>query len=526
MSNINDFLHTLKGKINSFISGIIEYSDDKVKKPLDDIKFPFIKKRNISASKIKSPTTLKSYLRNYFPEMSTHTFDYLEGLYLPKRNNTFDKSKNIYKEIHLPKNFLGKKTDRKNATFDIKEFSKSNVNNMHKISTINTSKEKVIKNYTEKKVEPKYYKRNDNKMQNIKINYDNLKKSESKNYKKSYIIEKNENYIEKVNDNDNANIDTKKIFMSEIKMTENKELNNNDIHSDIENENINENEKSDEIIVKEKEIDFNIYDSFLSHRNNKYNSFISLNNSRVFNNELVKDNPQSFSLNLSEIKKNDNQKLNFICQKQNEFSYKISNDKNDENQEINFKKDIKEKKSNEEIKIEPKNDILEKKTTVKFLFENKTTDNNKTLNLFNSVNKTNIFTKEKNSSSINQNSLTNKTKDSTLFKENKNGSLFGEKIEKSEKKINLFGAEENSGSFGSNSLFNLNSQNSGTKKDKMNNNEDKGGLFGNLNNSGNNLSLFGNNLNNKNALFGSSDGNKILFGKVENGNSNNKSLFG
>ena len=60
----------------------------------------------------------------------------------------------------------------------------------------------------------------------------------------------------------------------------------------------------------------------------------------------------------------------------------------------------------------------------------------------------------------------------------------------------------------------------------MNNNEDKGGLFGNLNNSGNNISLFGNNLNNKNALFGSSDGNKILFGKVENGNSNNKSLFG
>ena len=57
----------------------------------------------------------------------------------------------------------------------------------------------------------------------------------------------------------------------------------------------------------------------------------------------------------------------------------------------------------------------------------------------------------------------------------------------------------------------------------MNNNEDKGGLFGSLSNSGNNMSLFGNNLNNKNALFGSNDGNKILFGKVEN--DNNKSLF-
>ena len=518
MSNINDFLNTLKGKINSFISGIIEYSDDKNKKPLDDIKFPFIKKRNISASKIKSQTTLKSYLRSYFPEMSTHTFDYLESVYLPKRKNTFDKSKNIYNESNSPKSFLGKKTYRKNAIFDSKEISKSNINNMHKISTINTSKEKIIKNYTGK-FEPKYYKRNENKMNNIKINYDNLRNfSDSKNYKKNYIIEKND-YNEK--DNNNENINTKKIFLSDIKMSENKAIKNIDIHSDIENE--NENEKSDEIITKEKEIDLNIYDSFLSHKNNKFNSFISLNNSRVFNNELVKDYPQSFSLNLSEIKKNDNQKPNFICQKQNEFSYKISNDINDENQEINLNKEIKEEKSNEEIKIEPKNDILEKKTTFKFSFGNKNIDNNKTSNLFNSDNKINIFNKEKNDSSINQNSLTNKTKDSTLFKENKNDSLFGEKIEKSEKKLNLFGAEENSGSFGRNSLFNLNSQTFETKNDIMNNNEEKGGLFGNLNNNGNNMSLFGNNLNNKNALFGSNDGNKILFGKVEIGSSNNKS---
>ena len=518
MSNINDFIHTLKGKINSFISNIIEYSDDKSKNPLDNIKFPFIKKRNISASKIKSKTTLKSYLRSYFPEMSTHTFNYLESVYLPKRNNTFDKSKNIYKESNLSKSFLGKKTYRKNATFDSKDFSKSNVNNMHKISTINTSKEKIIKNYTGK-FEPKYYKRNENKMNNIEFNYDNLKKfSDSKKYKKNYFIEKNDNYNEK--DNNNENINTKKIFLSDIKMSENKEFKNNDIHSDIENEN----EKSEELITKEKEIVLNIYDSFLSHKNNKFNSFISLNNSRVFNNELIKDYPQSFSLNLSEIKKNDNQKPSFICQKQNEFSYKISNDKNDENQEINLNKEIKKEKSNEEIKIESKNDILEKKTTLKFSFGNKTIDNNMISSLFNSDNSTNIFNKEKNDSSINQNSLTNKTKDSTLFKENKNDSLFGEKIEKSEKKLNLFGAED-SGSFGSNSLFNLNSQTFETKNDKMNNNEEKGGLFGNLNNSGNNISLFGNNLNNKNVLFGSNDGNKILFGKVENGSSNNKSLF-
>ena len=89
-------------------------------------------------------------------------------------------------------------------------------------------------------------------------------------------------------------------------MSKNKEIINNNIISENENENVNVNEKSeksDEIILKEKEIDLNIYDSFISHRNNKYNSFISLNNSRVFNNELTQDNLHSFSLNLSEIKK-------------------------------------------------------------------------------------------------------------------------------------------------------------------------------------------------------------------------------
>jgi len=515
MSNINDFLHTLRGKINSFISSIIEYSDDKNKKPLDDIKFPFVKLRNISASKIKSQAAWKSYLRSYFPEKNTHTFDYFENAYLPKRNNTFDKTKIIYKEINLSKSFLGKKTYRKNPTFEIKEFSNANVNNIYKIQTVNTSKEKIIKNYNEK-VEPKYYKRNENKIHNIKINYDNLKKfSESKKYKKDNIIERNDIYNgnENVHDynHDNVNIYNKKIFKSDLKMNENKEIKNNNINSDNENENENINdksEKSDEIIVKEKEIDLNIYDSFVSHKNNKFNSFISLNTSRVFNNELMQDYHQSFSLNLSEIKKNNNQKSNFICQKQNEFSYKVSNDKNDENKEINLNKEIKKEAINEEIKINPINGILEKKETVKSIFEN---------------NNINIFNKEKSDSSINQNSLTNKTKDSTLFKENKNESLFGKKIEKSEKKLNLFGAEENSGIIGNNSLFSFNSQISEVKKDKMKNDESKGGLFGNLNNSGNNISLFGNNLNNKNSLFGSNDGNKNLFGKVENGS--NKSLF-
>ena len=225
MSNISDFLHTLKGKINSFISGIIEYSDDKNKKTLDDIKFPFVKIRNISTSKFKSQKTLKSYLRSYFPKMSSHTFDYLENVYLPKRNNTFDNYKNIYKESHLPKSFLGKKTYRKNGAFESKELSKTSANNIHKISNINVSKEKIIKNYIEK-VEPRYYKRNENKKQNM--NYDNLKKiSEKKNIKKSYIVEKNDNYNENENDDVNVNIDRTKLFNSDIKMSKNKEIINN-----------------------------------------------------------------------------------------------------------------------------------------------------------------------------------------------------------------------------------------------------------------------------------------------------------
>ena len=505
--NPNNFLDIIKGKINSFISSIIEYSDDKNKKPLDDIKFPFIKKRNISTSKIKSQGTFKSWLRNYCPENGTYTFDYS---YLPKRKNTFDKSNIIYKESNFPKNFLGKKTYRKTATFEIGESSKTDLNNIHKISTMNTSKEKIIKNYAEK-IDPKYYKRNENKM-HININYDNFKKyPEIKKYKKNNIVEKNDND----NDNKSINANTKKVFTSEKKISENKEIkNNNNISNYIENENENLNEKSDEIIIKEKEkeVDLNINDSFVSHRNNKYNSFISLNNSRVFTNELIQDNLQSFSLNLSEIKKNDNQKSNFIYQKQNEFSYKIPIDVIPE---TNPNK-VKEEKLKQEIKPTPNNDILKNKETEK--------SNNKTSNQLNSINSeniTNIFNKEKNDFSFNQNSLTNNTKDSSaFFKDNKNDSLFGKK------KLNFFGGEKNSLINESKSLFNLGSQDFGVKKDKINNNEDKedkedkGGLFGNLKNSGNKISLFGNN---QNSLFGSNDGNKVLFGVK---NSNNNSLFG
>ena len=525
-SVLNNFINSIKGRINSFISNI-NYSENN--NPLDNIKFPFVKKRNISVSQIKSQISLSSYLKYYDNLNNLQTYDFFTEKNIPRKNNSYNKSSFI---DNNSQSLLGKKTYRE---FPVNSNNKININkvnnnnkfnnpikkNTNNIYTINTSiRNTQNTNYLNNLIHNKNMnkinylnKNNENKIINNKINYKKIKSNEI------FIEEKrnrNNNIIKKNNEGNNIIKKKEKIIKKEIEKKDNININDNESNK---SEKI---DKNDNISLNEKEFNININDSFLTIKLNKYNSF-SLNNSKVFNSELVLDSPQSFSIILNVPKTNDNKNI-FIYSKQNEFSYKIpeipdKENKMDENTNLNnsitqpfpskysFGISSNEKNNNNnstyETKIEKSSDKglfgfnTENKEDIKNEGEKTALKNNSLNNnilsgsqasTIKSSNKLNNKTYSNINSSINNDSSKEKNKKS-IFDSSKSINIFTNNLKNNEESsINLFSYQKNSDS----------------------KNEIKEGNNLLLNESKNNSnSLFGENIK-SNSLFGVKDDKKEI----------------